>query len=1083
MSLVRVFFNPLDARARQEFTVEPGTQIIEFLQAEFPAGFGAPVRVFSGRDEVRPDDWDQVIAEDLPLTVLVLPAGLTWAAVGKILIQAVVAAAIGYVINLIFAPKEPGLIDRGDESPVYSIGATRNQARLGSPIPAHYGTPIFPPDFASVPYVFNVEASNDQFVDELLCLGHGKFVIHDIKIGNMSIYDLRAGAVKYWQFDSSQHLMTLGTIEGLINADVAGSDNPTPFYENMYTSPEITDFTFEDGQSEEVSWQSIDGDAVAETVDGEGNRIPGRIINITRSLIEDPLDTSKLLLRKGDKLNLRNTTSNNVEFIIGSVVDGATVSIFQSLDDPNPIVDESPLPGTTEFELNVLLDNFVAGPYRAQRDGDSISEAFVDLLFPQGLYHRDGTDGTIKNKTINYGFTFQKILADGSADGSPVYFEREIRAKQMAPYRLSISSGALTEGAYEVTVERLDEFGDQRNVETCQWVGLRGAVVHDTTATVYGDVTLLAIRMKATAGLGSAARERVRVRATRILEDETSNSANPITVIKDIWTNSTYGLGGALSGMDVTWLDDLEADWGGPTGPRFNGSFDSRSTGYEAMDSVAALNGSKVVHDGGLLTVIPDHIQDVRSAVFSTANMVTDSLSVLYTFNTDGDYDGMQVEYRDPLNFDVAYAYYPDNPANPETYTLFGCTDETYASQFARYLWNVRGRRRKLVTLQTELEGLIPRFGDRIGVSHTVPAWGQSGVFLEQIDATSWYVDQDLDWTSDNVMVIRTELGTGSELYTVTEGATPNIVVFDSAPSETIATAADREPTNYIFGTAGALIKDFMVTRVTPKTDTVIEVQGQTYDELIYEGAPPHMRNEFVLPCASYGYGLTLLAPNVWLANENTSYADEDPIASDVEDQPLQMLANATVLVDNAGLLPNPCSTEYAASFEGANPQGYRGTDFGSTMLFTVSALIGPPEGDNEMFSTVIFVGRSSGNYLSLGFPDSGDKKRLRILLANGGFSHEIWMDDFYTNGEAFVLSAALEPVGKYLYVWKNWDLIISESVSGWALAGTSDPRYHFALNSAYASVSHMAIWPNVISDGDAEQLRDFWLAQVAAGG
>jgi hypothetical protein len=839
---VTVFFNPLNGKDKKTYRVEPGTQIIEFLQAEFPAGFGAPVRVFSGCDEVAPDDWDSIIREDVSTIVLVLPGAITWAQVGAYLLQAAIAVAVGYVINLIFAPKSPNGLDRGDESPVYSIGPTRNQARLGSPVPAHYGTVIYPPDFASVPYVYGQQVSNDQYVDELLCLGHGKFEIHDILIGNMSIYDLAPGSVKYWVFDSSQHLQTLGTIESYINSEVAGTDDPTPFYENMYTSPEITDFTFQDGQSEAVTWQAIDGTVVAATTDADGNAIPGRIEGITRSLLEDPLDSSKLVLKAKDVLNLRNTTSNNVEFVIGSVIDDTTVTIFQKLGDPNPLVDEDPINALAEFELNTLVDNFTAGPYRAQRDGDTITEAFVDLLFPQGLYHRDRTDGTIKDKEVSFRFTFQKILSDGSADGSPTVIDRDILAKQMAPYRWSISSGALTPGMYEVTVTRTDEFTDDRSVETCQWVGLRGAIEHDTSATVYGDVTLLAIRMKATAGLGVAARERVRVKATRVFDDDTVDTSNPITVIKDIWTNTNYGLGRTMAETEEDWLEDLEFDWSGEGGPRFNGSFDSRGTGFDAMDAVAGLNGSKVVQHNGLLSVIPDQIQEVRTAVFSTANIAEGSLSILYTFNTDGEYDGMQVEYREPDNFDVAYAYYPESPTNPETYTLFGCTDAGYAEEFARYLWNVRARRRKLATFQTELEGLLPRFGNRIGISHTIPNWGQSGVFVEQIDGTSWYVDQALDWTADNVLMIRTELGTGSELYEVTEGASPNIVVFDEAPTETIATADDREPTNYIFGIADELIKDFLVTKVTPKSDTIIEIEAQTYDNLIYEGAPPHMR-------------------------------------------------------------------------------------------------------------------------------------------------------------------------------------------------------------------------------------------------
>ncbi len=42
---------------------------------------------------------------------------------------------------------------------------------------------------------------------------------------------------------------------------------------------------------------------------------------------------------------------------------------------------------------------------------------------------------------------------------------------------------------------------------------------------------------------------------------------------------------------------------------------------------------------------------------------------------------------------------------------------------------------------------------------------------------------------------------------------------------------------------------DFVVSKVTPQGSTIFEIKGQTYDETIYDGAPPHMSER---PCDCY---------------------------------------------------------------------------------------------------------------------------------------------------------------------------------------------------------------------------------------
>lgn len=836
MSLVKVFFNPLDGSDRKEYQVEPGTQIIEFLQEHFPSGFNGHLRVFAGVEEIQIDDLDRVIGEEELITLLVMPAGGAFiAAALPYVIQALVAVAIGFVLNLIFKPSAPNAAKEEAESPVYSLNASRNAARLGDPITCHYGTVSFPPDFAAAPYIFYYEGSNDMYVDELLCLGHGQFDVQQVYIGDTPVTSIEPGSVRYWTFTPLQHMQTMGNISNRVANWLRGSENPWPFRENVFTSPEVENFEFNNDRSEEVSAPTgFAGRAFATAYDPVSqSTVLGHISEVDASLD----------IRVGDTMTLANTVSNNGSFRIGSVVvdpdNSALVTLFQSYDSSTSFADEDPLPGGTTYVLNTAVDDTVGGPFRAQKQGQQVNAIDCDIIFPQGLYRVDGTSGAIKTHTVTMRFSYQEIDDDGTPIGAPTTQDKTYTSKSRSPLRSTVTSGVLPAGAYEVTVERVTPIeDDSRKHGIVSWAGLKGMVVNSPDP-VYQNTTIMAIRMRATNGLASAARSRIRVTAKRILDS--GNSDNPITAIKDVWTSTDYGLGRPTTELDLDVLDALEADWEEVDGPSFNGSFDKRGTGFDAMQSIASMTGSKIVQTGGLTTVVLDRQQPVRTALFSSGNIVPGSMEILYSFDTTDDYDGIQIEYRNPDTFQVEYVTHPPSAQLPDTFVLFGCTDATYAQQYARYLHNVRRIRRKQVKFQTELEGLIPRFGDRIAVAHPMPQWGTSGVIVEVIDETTFRVDQYLNWVSDRVMILRSDMGQPSSQYEVTRGSADDIVVFPEVPDVTVNDAQSKEPTSYTFGKDGLILKDFILTKVTPKGDTAIEIEGQTYTANIFTGAPPHM--------------------------------------------------------------------------------------------------------------------------------------------------------------------------------------------------------------------------------------------------
>jgi len=853
LTTVNVFYNPLDANSKESFPIECGTQIIDFLRKEFPLGFEGCLRVFVGNEEISLDDLDYEVGEDEQITMLVMPSaeGVGYY-IGQAIVTALIATAIGFVINLIFPPKVPGSAKNESESPVYSLNANTNASRLGDPIPTHYGTVSFPPDLASAPYFFFNGDTNDQYVDTLLVVGHGFYNINEIYVGDTPLTSLERGTAEYWVFNPLEHTQRMGIVTNLIAGRLAGTDNPIPFRENVFTSPEVENIEqpYNQEDRDESSSGAIAGIAYAAGYDSVAKKdLPGRIAKL-----DNTLD-----IRTGDWITISGTASNNGLFHIGSIspdpFNASLMTIFEATDSTAKFANENPVNGT--FTLTKNTNILSAGPFRAQKPGQQCTQIEVDIVFYQGLYRIDGNTGKVKTGgPVAMRVSCQKIDDDGNFIGAPVEVTRTYEAKTRVAYRDTIRI-PVPQGPYEVTVTRVTPINDDtRRHEIVSWAQLRGVLAMNGQVPAYGPVTLMAVRLKASRGLGSSARSRIRISATRVLWGESvfdpRNSWNPMTVIKDIWTNPDYGMNRPLNELDTDVINATEEYWdtlkGGPT---FNGSFDSRSTGFDAMQSVASSTGCKIIQVGGLTSIAQERKQLLRTAMFTSANIVKDSLQIQYAFDTDGDYDGIQIEYRDPESFQPAYVLSPDDSAFPDTYTLFGCTDRTYAKRYANYLNNMKLLRRKSVTFQTELDGLIPRIGDRFAISSPMPNWGVSGAVTDILSATSVRVDRMLPWskTEENYMLLRSETGEPWGNYLVTKGASDNIVIFDVTPDITLYDSQGREPTFYAFGTQDKIVSDFVLSKVSPKSETTIEIEGQTYSTDIYVGGPPHMLppNEIIL--------------------------------------------------------------------------------------------------------------------------------------------------------------------------------------------------------------------------------------------
>ncbi|HGN8627807.1 TPA: host specificity factor TipJ family phage tail protein, partial [Pseudomonas aeruginosa] len=135
----------------------------------------------------------------------------------------------------------------------------------------------------------------------------------------------------------------------------------------------------------------------------------------------------------------------------------------------------------------------------------------------------------------------------------------------------------------------------------------------------------------------------------------------------------------------------------------------------------------------------------------------------------------------------------------------FHLATEAHAVREGLYLAAANRYRRRIITLRTELEGLIPTYGDLIAIAHDMPSWGAGG------EIVAWDADTHTATLSEpvafvdgqeHVMALRRRDGGVSGPHAVMPGSDTQEVVFADLPDIPIETGLSAERTHFAFGVA-----------------------------------------------------------------------------------------------------------------------------------------------------------------------------------------------------------------------------------------------------------------------------------------
>jgi predicted phage tail protein len=180
----------------------------------------------------------------------------------------------------------------------------------------------------------------------------------------------------------------------------------------------------------------------------------------------------------------------------------------------------------------------------------------------------------------------------------------------------------------------------------------------------------------------------------------------------------------------------------------------------------------------------------------------------------------------------------PDSAADqPAKVELFGCTDEAQALREGLYMAAANRYRRRMVSFRTELEGLIPTYGDLIAIAHDMPRWGQGGeVVAWNPETGTLELSEPLEWADGEThyIALRRRDGTVSGPWNVLPSADDRHVVLAEGLDFTPYTGASEERTHFAFGVGEAWSLRARVISIRPRGEQV-EIAAVGEDARVHE--------------------------------------------------------------------------------------------------------------------------------------------------------------------------------------------------------------------------------------------------------
>jgi sulfur carrier protein ThiS len=524
-----------------------------------------------------------------------------------------------------------------------------------------------------------------------------------------------------------------------------------------------------------------------------------------------------------ESIRIEDTPISSFEEIHYEVVPpGSPITLFDA--------DVVTAPEVAGQELLAVSDGGdIIGPFVANPADTQAERLSIDVLCPRGLYYANDSGG-LETRSLSWRMEAQAIDAEGEAVSDWFVLGQESHSAATNTALRFTFDYSVTPGRYAVRATRLDSKDTSaRAGHELRWGALKAHLVGQPE---FGDVTLLALRMRATDNLSQRSSRLVNCVVTRrlpIWEPDTQKWSAPQPTRSIAWAladqcRALYGAGLTDARIDLQALAELDVIWN-TRGDSFDAVFDQGVTVWESLSRTARCGRAVSYMQGGTVRFVRDAPKTIPVALFSPRNIVKGSLRIEYLMASDDTADSVTVEYfsaRTWARDEITASLTDSSTTQPARVQLFGCTTQAQAEREGRYMAAANRYRRKLITFQTELEGLIPSYGDLIAISHDMPSWGQSAE-VTAIDDQTLTLSEPLTWANDgqHYIALRRPNGEVSGPWQVEPGEASTQVILTQPIDITPYTGEQKERTHLTFGVGEQWATLARVTEVRPRGELV----------------------------------------------------------------------------------------------------------------------------------------------------------------------------------------------------------------------------------------------------------------------
>ena len=621
----------------------------------------------------------------------------------------------------------------------------------------------------------------------------------------------------------------------------------------------------------------VGGNIINQYINSDGDK---NYLNVLLALCEGEIheidtDTLKLndnLAANFDGIELTTKLGTNAQ---------APISAFEDLHDLENV----------SVELNDASDDHTV------TTTDSDVEALeVHLQFSSGLYSQDATSGNIGSASV--AFTLQyKVHSSGTwhdFDGSPITITESNRSAVRRIFRKE----GLTAGQYDVKIVRSTAQGDQYTVNGMTWTYL-DAIKTDNLA--YPNTALLGIKALATEQLsGSTPNITVTIKGKKVRipnvltalggtavpwedyyydpDDDTfklfSNdsalywdettfidaySANPAWCLRDLLTNTRYGIGDFVETADIDddmiletakYCDEAIFDGSGGYEKRFRMDvvIDSQTRALDALMQLAVIFRGILYFSEGTIKIRCDRPENPVQ-LFGMGNIVKGSFQE--SFKSIKDIANViEVQYMDKdKDYQQEVVSYIDEAAltagevlRKKELRVF-CTRTSQAIREARYFLNAGKYLNRQLSFKVGIDAVAVQVGDVISVAHDVPQWGFSGRVSAVVNNYTVTLDQEVIIAGEQTYEISVRHSDDTiEKRTVNNSAGTTSVITVASIFGFVPAVGDV----YSFGVQNILVKPFRVLNVMREEGSQVSITAIEYNASIYDDTAP------VIPTSNY---------------------------------------------------------------------------------------------------------------------------------------------------------------------------------------------------------------------------------------